>query len=305
MLSRSSAIRLFRFAEVEVFLHYTWFIVAVFEIQSRAKSYSSLAWNVLEYLGLFLIVLTHEYGHALACRSVGGRADRIVLWPLGGVAYVDPPPRAGATLWSIAAGPLVNVVLFPAFLAVAYAARQLGWNVEFPNAYGLIRALFYVNFALLVFNLLPIYPLDGGQILRSLLWFVVGRARSLMVASVVGFLGVIGLVVLAFVGQSIWIGLIAVFAATNCWSGFKQAQILSKIAKLPRHVSYACPSCKSSPPIGEFWKCDRCSNSFDTFASGAKCPICGSTFPTTVCFDCHKSHSFTEWAIAGSQAAGA
>lgn len=300
MFSRSSAIRLFRLAGIEVFLHYAWFFVAIYEIQARAHSYSTLTWNILEYLGLFLIVLTHEFGHALACRSVGGRADQIILWPLGGVAFVDPPPRPGATLWSIAAGPLVNVVLFPVFMIVAYAARQVGWNTAFPNAYALIRALFYVNFGLLVFNLLPIYPLDGGQILRSLLWFPFGRARSLMIAAVFGFVGVIGLGLLAFYAQDLWIGLIALFAATNCWNGFKQAQVLSKIAKLPRHNAYACPSCKSSPPIGEFWKCNHCSNSFDTFANGGKCPICNATFPTTVCFDCHKSHSFTDWAIAGS-----
>ena len=94
-----------------MFLHWSWFLVAVYEIQGRAGRYSSITWNVLEYLALFLIVLLHEFGHSLACRQVGGRANQIVLWPLGGVAYVDPPPRPGATLWSIAAGPLVNVVL--------------------------------------------------------------------------------------------------------------------------------------------------------------------------------------------------
>jgi Zn-dependent protease len=105
--------RLFRFAGVNVFLHWSWFLVAMFEINSRGSRYSSLAWNILEYLALFLIVLLHEFGHALACRQVGGVADRIVLWPMGGIAFVDPPPRPGATLWSIAAGPLVNVVLLP------------------------------------------------------------------------------------------------------------------------------------------------------------------------------------------------
>ena len=60
-----------------------------------------------------LIVLIHEFGHQLACRSVGGQTHDIVLWPLGGVAYVSPPQRPGAQLWSIAAGPLVNVILFP------------------------------------------------------------------------------------------------------------------------------------------------------------------------------------------------
>src|ERR1700756_2095802 len=110
---REGSIRLFGFVGINVFLHWSWFLVAVYEIQSRSGRYSSIAWNILEYLALFLIVLTHEFGHALACRQVGGRADTIMLWPLGGVAFVSPPPRPGAVLWSIAAGPLVNLVLIP------------------------------------------------------------------------------------------------------------------------------------------------------------------------------------------------
>src|SRR5271157_2501041 len=93
--ARQGSIHLFRFADIDVFLHWSWFVVAVFEINARAGKYSSITWNVLEYLALFLIVLLHEFGHALACRQVGGRANRIVLWPLGGVAFVDPPPRPG------------------------------------------------------------------------------------------------------------------------------------------------------------------------------------------------------------------
>lgn len=72
-----------------------------------------MGWNIAEYLALFGIVLLHEFGHALACRQVGGKAERVVLWPLGGIALVQPPPRPGALLWSIAAGPLVNLVLVP------------------------------------------------------------------------------------------------------------------------------------------------------------------------------------------------
>ena len=57
-----------------------------------------------------------------------------------------------------------------------------------------VRCSGYINFTLLIFNMLPIYPLDGGQILRSLLWFVFGRANSLMIASIIGFIGVAGLI---------------------------------------------------------------------------------------------------------------
>src|SRR5438552_16463331 len=91
---RQGSIHLFRIAGVDVFLHWSWFLVAAFEISGRTRTYSSLSWNILEYLALFSIVLLHEYGHALACRQVGGIANRIVLWPLGGVALCGPAAAA-------------------------------------------------------------------------------------------------------------------------------------------------------------------------------------------------------------------
>src|SRR6266700_5894785 len=155
--NRKGSIKLFRFAGIDVFLHWSWFFVATFEISARGRRYPSIAWNIAEYLTLFLIVMLHEFGHALACRQVGGTADRIVLWPLGGVAYVDPPPRPAATLWSIAAGPLVNVVLLGASATLAFWGRHVAWRLTFPHAYKLLWAILAMNLGFLVFNLLPIY----------------------------------------------------------------------------------------------------------------------------------------------------
>src|SRR5262245_54452720 len=111
--AHQGSFRLFRFRGIDVFLHWSWFLLAVYQFQYRRGNYASPLWNALEFLSVFLIVILHEFGHAFACRQVGGRADLIVLWPLGGVAYVSPPQRPGAQLWSIAAGPLVNVILVP------------------------------------------------------------------------------------------------------------------------------------------------------------------------------------------------
>src|ERR1035438_6463501 len=223
--ARQGSIRLFRFRGIDVFLHWSWFLVAAYEIQMRKGSYSSVAWNVLEYLALFLIVLVHEFGHALACRQVGGQANQIVLWPLGGVAYVAPPPRPGATLWSIAAGPLVNVALAPVLSLFWWLGYSLGWPEGMPNAYAFVKAVCIVNLALLLFNMLPIYPLDGGQILQSLLWFVVGRARSLMVTTIIGFIGVAGLICVAILEHEVWFGILCVFILMNCWRGLMQARV--------------------------------------------------------------------------------
>ena len=297
MPSHQGSIRLFRAAGIDVFLHWSWFLVAAFEINGRAKTYSSLVFNVLEYLALFLIVLMHEFGHSLACRQVGGEANQIVLWPLGGVAYVNPPPRPGATLWSIAAGPLVNVVLIPVLSVLGMLSRSLGRAAAMPNAHALLRAVWFINLSILIFNLLPIYPLDGGQILRSLLWFVLGRARSLMVATVLGFLGVAGLIILALWTRSVWFGVLAVFMLMNCWSGLRQAQFLSRLANLPRRDGFACPRCKTAPPAGDFWKCGQCKQPFDTFQTQGVCPYCAAQFAGTRCLDCGGLHPLSEWIV--------
>jgi len=295
MPTRQSAIRLFRFAGVDVFLHYSWFLIAIFEIQGRTGSYSSVTWNILEYLGLFAIVLMHEFGHALACRQVGGIANQIVLWPLGGVAYVNPPPRPGATLWSIAAGPLVNVVLLPILSGLGMLGRASGWSAANPNAHVLLRNIWFIDLGLLIFNILPIYPLDGGQILRSLLWFVLGRARSLMAATILGFAGALGLIALALWTRSIWLGVLSAYILMNCWGGWKHARALAQFARLPRRPGFACPQCQTAPPIGEFWKCSLCGQPFDTFATQAACPKCAAKFASTKCLECGSGHPMTEW----------
>lgn len=296
--SPQGSIHLFKFKGIDVFLHWSWFVVAAYEIQLRKTNYSSIGWNALEYLALFLIVMTHEFGHSLACRQVGGRADRIVLWPLGGVAYVDPPVRPGATLWSIAAGPLVNVALAPILYTLYIFARSSGLPQTNPDGFHLVRAVLGIDIGLFVFNMLPIYPLDGGQILRSLLWFVLGRARSLLVATILGFVGVIGFVGLAFWVRDVWFAAIAVFMLLNCWSGLQHARALLKVAKIPRREGFACPRCHSAPPLGEFWKCRQCGTSFDTFQTGAACPGCSARYDVTTCLDCHESRPIMEWATS-------
>jgi Zn-dependent protease len=297
--TRQGSFRLFRFAGIDVYLHWSWFLVAVYGISRQAGGYTSMVWPVLEYLALFAIVLMHEFGHALACRQVGGQANQIVLWPLGGVAYVAPPPRPGATLWSIAAGPLVNLVLAPFLTFLFIAGRASDWGETMPNGYQFIAELCKINWVLLIFNLLPIYPLDGGQILQTLLWFVLGRARSLMVTTIIGFIGVAGLIVLAVWAREVWFGILCVFILLNCWSGLMQARMLARIAKLPRRGGFACPSCEQAPIIGPLWRCDKCLKPFDTFETRATCPHCEAQFPMTRCPECGRTHSMAEWAEAG------
>jgi Zn-dependent protease len=288
---RSGSLRLARIAGIDVFVHWSWAVVAMIEIKSRSGHFRSLVWNVIEYLTMFVVVLLHEFGHALACRQVGGRADQIVLWPLGGVAFVTPPARPGATLWSIAAGPLVNLVLL---------AATIGLLTLLPVGHSdlllFLRAFAFINLGLFLFNVLPIYPLDGGQILRALLWFVVGRATSLTIAAGLGLVALIGLLGVAVTRGSLWLGVMAVFAILSCWRGLGRARALAQLARLPRREGFACPACKSAPPMAPVWACSSCHQLFDTFATDATCPTCNFAFQNTACPDCSRSHPFALWA---------
>jgi Zn-dependent protease len=286
----SGALRIFRLAGIDVYVHWTWLIVIYFAFEAAGR-YSSPIWSILEYVTLFAIVLMHEFGHAFACLSVGGRVQHIMLWPLGGIAFVSPPPRPGALLWSIVAGPLVNVVLVPVTVGLLIVASSAAPGTDLEKY---VRYICGINIGLLVFNLLPIYPMDGGQILQALLWFVIGRVNSLIVVSIIGLIGGAGFALLAILGREPWFFVIAVFIGFRAYAGFQQAQQLSKLLNGPRHFGAACPSCGEAPFAGNFWAC-ACGARFDAFEHQAVCPGCGNAFPTTMCPSCHRRHPIADW----------
>jgi Zn-dependent protease len=226
----AGAIPIFRIAGIQVYLHWSWLLVAYFQIVRRVNPYQSISWNIIEYLALFGIVLLHEFGHALACRQVGGIANRIMLWPLGGVAFAQPPPRPGATLWTIAAGPLVNVVLVPITMVAYFFALRAGIKGDNPDFVHFLLSIMVINIGLLVFNLLPIYPLDGGQILQALLWFLIGQARSLMAAGILGLVAAGGVLAFALlVLRDTWLVVVALFIAWQAWRGFRVGMKLQQM----------------------------------------------------------------------------
>lgn len=303
--TQQGSLKLFRFFGIQVYLHWSWFFVALYEVQSRKGSYSSIAWNVAEYIALFLIVLLHEFGHSLACRQVGGKSDTIVLWPFGGIAFVRPPPRPAAELWSIAAGPLVNVVLFPILWALVRLGAAQGWADNAPDLFHFLRAVWFTNFGLLLFNILPIYPLDGGQIFRSLLWFLLGRVRSLFIATVVGFFGIVAALFYLLLYQqafSLWTLLMAFFLFQQCWAGFRYARALQALERAPRHADFSCPICQTAPPLGATYACSRCNTAFDPFTTSGQCPHCANTVATIPCLHCGTPSSLEKWAARRTEA---
>lgn len=296
-VSHPGAMRVARLFGIDVWVHWAWLLVAVLELSFFKNAYSSQLWNVVEYLGLFACVLMHEFGHALACRSVGGRAEHILLWPLGGVAYVEPPRRPGAVLWSIVAGPLVNVVLFALLFGLRtwLSASEVVLSEDVAR---LLWRLMLINGVLLVFNLLPVYPLDGGQIFQSLLWFFVGEVRSLKYASFVGLLGAAVILAWGVASRAAWTVVIAAYMGLRAWGTFQYARQLVQrqdaLRAAPLRQEAHCPRCSASPPVGAFWRCS-CGQPFDPFATHARCPHCGETFTDTTCLTCAQPNPHEEW----------
>jgi Zn-dependent protease len=141
-------------------------------------------------------------------------------------------------LWSIAAGPLVNVVLFPILSILLVLMRGSGLAEQNPDLYRFVFMVGFINGWLLVFNLLPVYPLDGGQILRAVLWFPLGEIRSLQIASVIGLVGSIVLAgVFLLLGMSVfWTAVIVFFLLSRAIAGWQSAKVMvaeKKAAEVP------------------------------------------------------------------------
>lgn len=288
-----SAIPLFTVRGIPVQLHWSWLVVGAVEVMWRADSYGHWAWNVAEYVLLFTIVLLHEFGHAFACRQVGGSVDRILLWPLGGVARVRPPQRPLAQLWALLAGPLVNLVLaLPALLlVVAVPEGLLG-----EDGHHALLTFFVINVVLFVFNMLPVFPLDGGQVLRSLLWLAIGRERSLLVAAGIGLVGALGGGLAAAVYlEDYWLALIGAYAAWQSWQAIQLARVQHDLVSLPRHPLARCPSCGEAPPAGPITRCGNGHpvHPYDSNPPGA-CGFCDSGVGKLPCIHCHELHTPAE-----------
>lgn len=166
---------------------------------------------------LFGIVLLHEFGHCFAARSVGGRGDDVLLWPLGGLAFIDTPRRPWPSFVGTAGGPLVNVLIC-LVCALILRVTQGFWVIGNPLAPFLIAVggegglaqmnssfsyylwwIYSTSLSLLLFNLLPIFPLDGGRLFQCAMWPKLGFYASLNIACLVGmgFSGFLGISALA------------------------------------------------------------------------------------------------------------
>jgi stage IV sporulation protein FB len=160
---------------IKVRLHFLLLIFLAFQLNEFLKDAPDpragfTMWAIFSVL-LFLIIFLHELGHCFAARRVGGTAEDVLLWPLGGLAFTRYPQTWRNTLIVVAGGPLVNVAIAILAVPIFYLADRSNPDLQYNLYYFCVReVLFRWNLIMLLFNLIPLFPLDGGQLFRAGLW---------------------------------------------------------------------------------------------------------------------------------------
>ncbi len=232
--------KLGRVAGIDLFLHPSTLLIFLMVSGSYANPFSALPLVV----GLLGSIVLHELGHALMARRYGiGTAD-ITLYLFGGVARLERMPRsAGPELLIALAGPAVNVAIALALAPLAWAS----WSLAPPLA-DLTAGLLMINLGLAAFNLLPVFPMDGGRVLRALLSGWLGRLRATEVAASIGqALAIVGGFWFLFSGN--WqAAILAAFVYVA--AGFERAQVRFESGATRREAGFVDVP---APPMGFRW----------------------------------------------------
>ena len=208
-----------RVAGIEIRIHITfilflaWIGLSYYQIGGTPVAIQGL----LFILGLFGCVLLHEFGHAVAARGFGIRTPDITLLPIGGVARLQRmPDKPWQELVVAIAGPLVNVIIAVVLILFLGRRADLGdvGRLQVPEI-DMLAKLASVNVILVLFNLIPAFPMDGGRVLRALLAMMMNYARATQVAAWIGqglafVFGFIGLFtnnpILVFIALFVFLG---------------------------------------------------------------------------------------------------
>ena len=208
---------IFRVAGIQLRIHVTFvLLIAWLAFGYYAQGGSpAAAEGVIFVLLLFLCVVLHEFGHALAAKSFGINTPDITLLPIGGVARLERMPEEPKQELLIAvAGPAVNVVIALGLFVAGGSFINPFVNPAAPERVGLVSQLLIINVLLVAFNLLPAFPMDGGRVLRALLATRMSYARATQIAATVGqgfafifgFIGLIWNPFLIFIALFVYIG---------------------------------------------------------------------------------------------------
>lgn len=263
--SSPGSIQVARVLGIPVYVHFSWFVIFGLIAWTLATGYfpqhypnlpvtSYWAKGLVASLLFFVSILLHELGHSLVARSRGIGIRSITLFIFGGVARLEKDPPDGRTEFLMAAaGPAVSLVLSAVFLGAGSLARPGG------TVWAVAHYLALINLVVAVFNLVPAFPLDGGRLLRGLLWKSMGKTRATQLAARSGTLFAYFLIVsgvISFVRgagiSGIWYVLIGWFLKDASAGAYQSARVdealrgvtaadamFKDVATLPSDVSLA------------------------------------------------------------------
>jgi Zn-dependent protease/predicted transcriptional regulator len=206
------------FAGIDVFIHATFLLLIGWVGYSYWLQHETLVKvveGILFILALFLCVVLHEYGHALTARRYGIKTRDITLYPIGGVARLERlPDKPIEELWVALMGPAVNVVIAAVLFLYLVATNGLVPISQLTMTSGsFLERLMTVNISLVLFNLIPAFPMDGGRVLRALLAMRIDYVRATQTAAnigqgfafLLGFIGLFSNPFLLFIAFFVWI----------------------------------------------------------------------------------------------------
>jgi len=242
-----SSFRLFQIAGIDIGIHYTWFFIFILITWSLAQGLfpqmypgwdTATYWitGVLAALLLFVSVLLHELAHSLVAQARGMSVNSITLFIFGGVSNLEDEPEKPKIEFAMAiVGPLTSLILAGIFWGLAQVVENQKEPLE-----AMLNYLALINLILAVFNILPAFPLDGGRVLRSILWGSTGSlTKATNIAAIVGrvfgwfliALGILQLFTGNFIG-GIWIAFIGWFLSSAAESGRQQVTMREQLGNV-------------------------------------------------------------------------
>jgi len=233
------------FAGIPVKLHWSYaLMILLIGYVSLENNFSidQVAIFSLIILLVFVIVVLHEYGHALTARRYGIKTKDIILSPIGGIARLEGiPTDPKKELWIALMGPAVNVVLAVFFFAILFFLDipEVPGELIVPYSAGvyayfiqLLPILFLLNVIMVLFNMLPAFPMDGGRVLRALLSMKWPRERATKIASIVGQVFAVGFFAFGSYNSQFSLSAIGIFIFLAARAEYKTASQLEKLKKL-------------------------------------------------------------------------
>jgi len=258
---------------IAIGLHYTWFVIAVLIALSLAARFrsvnqgwsSALIWStaVITAVLFFVTLLLHELAHSMVAKSYGLRVRSITLFALGGVSQIESEaPNARSEFWIAIVGPITSAVIGGLLLLLA---RAFGWHSGIHATTPLLAVLLwlgYINFGLAVFNMIPGYPLDGGRVLRSLLWWISGNQQratrwTTQIGQGVAFLLILFGLLQFFLGAGfagLWLAFIGWFLLDAARASYIQLGVMSELRdhSVADLMERNCPSVEGYLSLRDF-----------------------------------------------------